>query len=155
MDTKHHVIASPVSGTGVPLQEVDDAVLSSGKLGEGWAVEPYDGTVLAPVSGTLTRMARTKHAFLMRTDDGCEVLVHVGIDTVQMNGEPFHAIASEGDQIAAGEPVMTADLDSIRSAGLSPLTAVIVCGADERSVDVVAGAQGKVLAGGPLLETRS
>lgn len=154
MRTSRHVIASPVSGTGVPLEEVDDAVLSSGVLGEGWAVEPRDGTVLAPIDGVVTRMARTKHAFCMRGDDGTEVLVHIGIDTVRLGGAPFEALAHEGDRLPAGGPVLSADLDEIRGAGLSALTAVIVCGDEDERVDVVAAPGGDVRAGRPLIEVR-
>lgn len=147
-----HVIASPVSGRTIPLEQVDDEVLSSGLVGEGQAIEPSDGTVLSPADGRIVRMASTKHAFCMLTDDGLEVLVHVGIDTVGLAGEPFEAKAATGDHVTCGDVVMKADLESIRQQGISALTSVLITNYDDdEEVTAVQSASDEIRAGDPLL----
>lgn len=120
------VVLAPVAGEVVPLADVDDPVFSSLALGEGVGIVPSAGEVVAPVAGELVTVAETGHAFGIRTDDGVEVLVHVGIDTVRMAGAGFTVAVDKGQRVVVGAPLATVDLDAVRAAGFSTTTVVTV-----------------------------
>lgn len=143
-------LTSPARGTIVPLAEIEDAAFSSGAMGPGVGIEPTDGAILAPVSGTVLAAMPTGHAFGILTDDGTEILVHVGIDTVQMKGDGFSGAVTQGARIVAGQRLVTADLAAIRAAGHPATIALIVTNA-ERIGTVKVVAHGPVLAGEPVL----
>ena len=132
-----NAILSPVAGRLVNLEATGDPVFASRALGEGVGVVPEtagETAVLAPVSGTLKTVARTGHAFGIKTDDGIEVLVHVGIDTVDMDGEGFVVAVGKGERIAAGEPLATVDFGKVAAAGHSVVVVVTVVNAAELTV---------------------
>ncbi|QWW20218.1 PTS glucose transporter subunit IIA [Schaalia sp. 19OD2882] len=118
-------ILSPLAGEIVPIDQVPDPVFSSKTMGDGFGVAPTGGAVVAPVSGTVTMVARTKHAFGMKTESGVEILVHMGIDTVELDGAPFTLQIAKGDVIAADTPVATMDLAAVEAAGKSTMTVVV------------------------------
>lgn len=120
------VVAAPVAGRVVPLAEVADPVFSSLALGEGVGVVPSAGEVVAPVAGELVTVADTGHAFGLKTADGVEVLVHVGIDTVRMGGTGFAVAVAKGQHVAVGDRLATVDLDAVRAAGFDTTTVVTV-----------------------------
>lgn len=129
-----NAILSPVAGRLVNLEATGDPVFASRALGEGVGVMPEttgETAVLAPVSGTLKTVARTGHAFGIKTDGGIEVLVHIGIDTVDMDGEGFAVVVAKGDRIAAGEPLATVDFGKVAAAGHSVVVVVTVVNAAE------------------------
>ena len=129
-----NAILSPVAGRLVNLEATGDPVFASCALGEGVGVMPEttgETAVLAPVSGTLKTVARTGHAFGIKTDGGIEVLVHIGIDTVDMDGEGFAVVVAKGDRIAAGEPLATVDFGKVAAAGHSVVVVVTVVNAAE------------------------
>ncbi|MBW3094963.1 glucose PTS transporter subunit IIA [Bifidobacterium sp. 64T4] len=119
-------VASPLSGHVVSLDESGDPVFASRALGEGVAIQPSDSTVVAPVSGVLSTVAETGHAFGIKTDDGVEVLVHVGIDTVKMNGEGFAVAVKTDQRVNAGDTLVTVDFDKVKQAGYSTTTLMTV-----------------------------
>lgn len=119
-------ILSPMNGEVISLDDCGDAVFASRALGQGVAVKPTDGAVVAPVSGTLTMVAGTGHAFGLKTDDEVEVLVHVGIDTVKLDGEGFDVKVAKGQRVAAGDLMANADLGIITEAGYPTTTIVVV-----------------------------
>ena len=132
-----NAILSPVAGRLMNLEATGDPVFASRALGEGVGVVPEtagETAVLAPVSGTLKTVARTGHAFGIKTDDGIEVLVHVGIDTVDMDGEGFAVVVAKGERIAAGEPLATVDFGKVAAAGHSVVVVVTVVNAAELTV---------------------
>lgn len=132
-----NAILSPVAGRLVNLEATGDPVFASRALGEGVVVMPEttgETAVLAPVSGTLKTVARTGHAFGIKTDGGIEVLVHIGIDTVDMDGEGFAVVVAKGDRIAAGEPLATVDFGKVAAAGHSVVVVVTVVNAAELTV---------------------
>lgn len=132
-----NAILSPVAGRLVNLEATGDPVFASRALGEGVGVVPEtagETAVLAPVSGMLKTVARTGHAFGIKTDDGIEVLVHVGIDTVNMDGEGFAVVVAKGERIAAGEPLATVDFGKVAAAGHSVVVVVTVVNAAELTV---------------------
>lgn len=101
-------------------------MFASRALGEGVAIQPTDSTVVAPVSGVLSTVAETGHAFGIKTDDGVEVLVHVGIDTVKMNGEGFAVAVKTNQRVSAGDTLVTVDFDKVKEAGYSTTTLMTV-----------------------------
>ncbi len=120
------VVTAPVAGEVVALADVADPVFSSLALGDGVGIVPSAGEVVAPVAGELVTVAETGHAFGIRTDDGVEVLVHVGIDTVRMAGEGFTVVVATGRRVAVGALLGTVDLDAVRAAGFATTTVVTV-----------------------------
>ena len=138
--TRSIVVTAPFSGTLVPLSEVPDETFASGVLGEGIAIEPSDGLFCSPVDGTVEIIAETKHAIGFAADNGLEILVHVGLETVSLNGEGFEILVKEGDRVKAGQPVAKADLALIRERGLKTITSIVLTGgADDRKLHCAEG----------------
>jgi PTS system beta-glucosides-specific IIC component len=119
-------VAAPMTGKVIELTEVPDPVFASKALGEGVGIVPSDGRVVAPVSGTLTVVAETGHAFGLKTDDGVEVLVHVGIDTVKMAGSGFEVLVGVDQRVEAGDALANVDLNAVKEAGYDTTTIVVV-----------------------------
>ncbi|WP_125764579.1 glucose PTS transporter subunit IIA [Companilactobacillus hulinensis] len=115
---------APVSGDSVKISSVHDPMFSEKAMGEGYGVIPSDSSIVAPVSGKVVLVASTKHAIGLDTDDGLEVLIHMGVDTVELNGEPFDVYVKEGDTVKAGQQIATMDVAKIKDAG--KVTDVIV-----------------------------
>lgn len=138
--TRSIVVTAPFSGTLVPLSEVPDETFASGVLGEGIAIEPSDGLFCSPVDGTVETIAETKHAIGFAADNGLEILVHVGLETVSLNGEGFEILVKEGDRVKAGQPVAKADLALIREWGLKTITSIVLTGgADDMELHCAEG----------------
>lgn len=144
-------IYAPADGETLPLKEVPDPVFSQGMMGEGIAIRPDNGVFVAPVSGELIQLGKTKHAFGIRTPLGEEILVHIGLDTVNLKGEGFAAYAKEGDQVAAGQKIIEADLKTIREKAKSDLTMVVVTNSMENKFTFDWAESGHVKAGKTLL----
>ncbi len=144
-------IQSPLVGTVLALADVPDQLFAQGAMGPGVAIEPPAELVdvVAPIDGTLLQVF--PHAFVVVADDGLAVLVHLGLDTVQLKGEGFTAFAEKGDSVVAGTPIIAYDVPAIQAAGLSSVVPVVVL---ERSADdltVLAPQGAAVLPGAPLL----
>ena len=120
------VVNAPVAGHVISLDETGDPVFASRALGEGVGIQPADSEVVAPVSGVLQTVAETGHAFGIKTDDGVEVLVHVGIDTVKMNGEGFDVKVKANEHVNAGDTLVVVDFDKVKEAGYSTTTLMTV-----------------------------
>ena len=140
------VVKAPVAGHVISLDETGDPVFASRALGEGVGIQPADSEVVAPVSGVLQTVAETGHAFGIKTDDGVEVLVHVGIDTVKMNGEGFDVKVKANEHVNAGDTLVVVDFDKVKEAGYSTTTLMTVLNtvafasvAPKTGVDVKAG----------------
>ncbi|EUJ31931.1 putative phosphotransferase enzyme IIA component ypqE [Listeria cornellensis FSL F6-0969] len=110
---KQEAVVSPATGQFVELKDVPDPVFNQKMMGEGIAVKPINGTVVAPVTGEIIQVADTKHAFGIRSELGQEILVHIGLETVALKGEGFKVLVSLGDKVTAGQPIVEADLDFI------------------------------------------
>lgn len=120
------IIVAPFAGMVLPLSEVPDAVFSSGAMGKGLAIEPTDNRMYAPFDGSVVMLAPTKHAIGLRSEFGVEVLVHVGIDTVSLDGTAFELNIKDGDKVKKGDLLMTFDREAIESKGLKTITPVII-----------------------------
>lgn len=150
---QNETIQTPIVGDVVALADVNDPVFSSGAMGQGIAVKPSQGVVYAPADAEVSIAFPTGHAFGLKTTDGAEVLIHVGIDTVTMNGEGFEAKVAQGDKVKAGDVLGTFDSNKIAAAGLDDTTMVIVTNtADYASVAPVA--TGSVAKGDAVIEVK-
>lgn len=123
---RKEVIACPISGTVMALDQVKDAAFANGTLGQGMAVSPTEGKVTAPFDGTVMMLFPTRHAVGLMSDNGCEVIIHIGMDTVQLNGKYFEAHVNEGDKVKKGDLLITFDKDAIEREGYSLDTPVLV-----------------------------
>ncbi|MGI6053010.1 MAG: beta-glucoside-specific PTS transporter subunit IIABC [Bilifractor sp.] len=133
-------ITSPVKGTVKALSEGKDEAFSSGAMGQGVVIEPADGLVTAPFNGTVAVLFPTKHAIALESDSGLELLIHIGLDTVEMNGDGFKAFVNQGDHVKKGDRLVEADLEKIRAAGHSDEIPVLVTNSDDyKSVESVVG----------------
>ena len=126
-------VLAPVGGRAVPLQDVPDPVFSQGMAGYGAAIDPPRGVVdaVAPVSGKILKLL--PHAYIVMTPDNVGILVHLGLDTVQLNGEGFTTHVSQGDDVTAGQVIITYDVPSVEAKGLNPIVPVVVMDEREQS----------------------
>ena len=121
-----NVIAAVANGKFIGPDEMKDAMFSQQSMGQTIAIEPFDGVICAPVNGTIEMIFPTAHAFGMRMPDGTGLLIHIGVDTVNLKGQGFTLLKKEGDEVKAGEPVVRVDLDVLRKAGYSPQTMIVI-----------------------------
>ncbi len=143
-------VLAPLNGKVLAQADIPDETFAQGILGPGCGIEPTGKTVYAPFDGTVTSVAQTLHAVGLTSTDGIEVLIHVGMDTVEMNGKGFKGLVKEGDTVKAGTPLLKIDLDAIRAAGHPTATAIIVTNADDMG-ELKMLAEGDILAGTPLM----
>lgn len=129
-------VVAPVSGICINIADVSDQVFASKAMGDGYAVKPEDDQICAPVTGEITMLFPTKHAFGMKTKSGIEVLVHIGIDTVSLNGVGFKAIAKEGDKVNAGDPVVTVDRAALEAKGIDLTTMVVFTDGYDKEINL-------------------
>ena len=138
-------VFAPLSGQAVALEQVPDEVFSQKVLGDGIAIIPENGRLLSPVDGEVTTVAETLHAYGFSTEDGLDILVHVGLETVGLKGEGFKPHVQPGDKVKKGDLIAEVDLELLKSKGLNTITPVLICdGADGKQMDL---ASGKVTAG--------
>lgn len=126
-------IMNPIKGNVIPLEEVEDEVFSSGALGKGLAIVPVEGKVLAPFDGTVVSVFPTLHAICLESNNGVELLIHVGIDTVSLKGAPFKSYIEKGQKVTSGQLMIEFDIGAISAAGLSLHTPVIITNLEETS----------------------
>ena len=122
---------APMAGKAVPISEVPDPTFAEGLLGNGIAIEPSEGKVYAPCDATVDMMFTTGHAVSLVADCGAEALIHVGLETVSLEGKPFKVCAASGDKVKKGQLLMEVDLDAVKAAGLPIITPMLICNTDE------------------------
>ena len=127
----NNCLYAPVAGKAVPITEVPDPTFAEGMLGNGIAIEPSEGKVYAPCDATVDMMFTTGHAVSLVADNGAEILIHVGLETVGLNGAPFQVKCKSGQKVKKGDLLFIADLDAIAAAGLPTITPVLVCNSDD------------------------
>lgn len=126
----NEILVSPATGTLVSLEEVPDPVFSQKMMGDGIAVDPSEGVVVAPVDAEVIQVFPTKHAIGLKTKNNLEVLIHIGLETVSMNGEGFEAFVQEGDKVKKGDKLISFDLNLIREKAKSTITPIIITNSD-------------------------
>lgn len=125
--TRAYLVACPVAGEAIPLSQIPDSTFASGIMGPGVGIRPKDGKIAAPFDGEVSALFDTKHAMGLTSDDGgVEVLIHVGVDTVELRGAYIDALVAPGDHVKAGQPLLEVDLEKIRAAGYDTTMAVLV-----------------------------
>lgn len=148
--SRRQAVVSPISGETLPLEQVQDATFASGLLGKGVAIVPQQGRVLSPVNGIVSSMFRTGHAVGLTSDEGAEVLIHVGLDTVKLDGQFFFPRVSNDQPVRVGDLLLEFDLEAIKAAGYDLTTPVLVSNSDDY-IDVLILSDGAISAGAPLL----
>lgn len=128
--TKNYELKAPVAGKVIDLKEVPDDVFSSKMIGDGAAIDTTGDLIVSPAEGELSLVFKTNHAFALRLKNGAEVLVHIGLDTVELKGEGFTKLAEEGSHVKAGEPIIKIDREFIASKGYSLITPVLITNPD-------------------------
>lgn len=128
-----YTLGAPAKGKAVPLSEVNDPTFADGLLGKGAAVIPSEGKIYAPADGTVGMMFETKHAVSLSTEYGAEILVHVGLDTVELKGKYYEGHVKAGDKVKAGDLLISFDIDQVKAAGYDVITPVLVCNTDDYS----------------------
>lgn len=137
---KGEVLGAPIEGEAIALSEVSDPTFGEEILGKGVAIVPSVGKVVAPVDGTIEMVFDTKHAISMRSESGIEILIHVGLDTVTLKGEPFEAHVAAGDRVKAGDLLLEFDIEAIKAAGLETVAPMVICNtADYSDIQAMAG----------------
>lgn len=138
LDAESASVYAPIKGDVIRLSEVQDETFASGALGEGCAINPTEGIVTAPFNGEVSMVFDTKHAIGLTSEDGMELLIHIGINTVELNGEPFEVLVRDGEKITLGQTLVKFDMDAISKRGYQLTTPVIVTNADDyKNVNVV------------------
>ena len=123
-------IYAPMAGKAVPITQVPDPTFAEGMLGNGIAIEPADGKVYAPCDATVDMMFTTGHAVSLVADCGAEILIHVGLETVSLEGKPFTVHAVNGDKVKKGQLLIEVDLQAVKDAGLPTITPMVICNTD-------------------------
>ncbi len=121
---------APMAGKAVAISQVPDPTFAEGMLGNGIAIEPTEGKVYAPCDATVDMMFTTGHAVSLIADNGAEILIHVGLETVSLEGKPFTVHVANGDKVEKGQLLIEADLDAIKAAGLQTITPMVICNTD-------------------------
>lgn len=127
---KNSELVAPVSGKVIELSQVPDEVFSQKMAGDGVAIDPSDDLVVAPADGSITLIFKTNHAFAMTLENGLEILVHIGLDTVELNGEGFERLATEGETVKAGTPIVKINRKLFEEKGYKTVTPVLVTNPD-------------------------
>ena len=126
----NHIFA-PMAGQTVPVAEVPDPTFAQGLLGEGIAIIPADGKVYAPCNATVDTMFETGHACSLVAENGAEILIHVGLETVSLEGKPFTVHVENGQKVKKGDLMIEVDLEAVKAAGLNTITPVLICNTDD------------------------
>ncbi|MDK4468472.1 beta-glucoside-specific PTS transporter subunit IIABC [Enterococcus hirae] len=126
ISSARHNLKSPLSGKVLPLSDVPDKVFSSGAMGKGLAIDPEKGELIAPADGEITTIFPTGHAVGLTTKDGIEILMHIGMDTVELDGQGFETFVKQGDQVKAGDLLVRFDIEAIKAAGYSVITPIVI-----------------------------
>jgi glucose-specific phosphotransferase system IIA component len=145
-------LLAPMDGHLIDIEEVPDQVFSQKFVGDGIAIEPTSSTVVAPVSGKISRLFPTRHAFSIMTSQGLEVMVHIGLDTVELQGEGFESLKNEGDEVTAGMPIIRVDKAYLKSQGKAIVTPVVV--SSEKKISLTKHSTGTVREGETIIEVK-
>lgn len=130
----NQIIKAPISGKCIPIEDVLDEVFSTKMLGDGIAIDATGDTVYAPADGVITTITNSKHAFSLKLDNGLEMLIHIGLDTVKLNGEGFSVLVKVDEKVKQGSPIIKIDREFIISKGMEFVTPVVILDADKYDI---------------------
>lgn len=125
------ILVSPIEGTIVPVTEVSDPTFGQEIVGKGIAIQPANGKVFSPVNGSVSMLFETKHAIIITSDQGAEILIHIGLDTVNLKGQFFTTFASVGQKVKPGDLLIEFELEELKKAGYDTITPMVVCNMDK------------------------
>ena len=145
-------VVSPMDGELVALESINDDVFSKKLVGDGVAIIPSSGTIIAPINGVVTRIFPTKHAFMISGINGIEVMVHVGLDTVELNGEGFTCLVKEGDSVNQASAILDVDFEFIKSKGKDIVTPIIIT--SDKNIEIDKHKVGMIREGESLLTVK-
>lgn len=128
------VVCSPIEGKIVDVSEVPDPVFSGKMMGEGIAVIPEGNTVCSPVNGQVVQIFKTKHAILLKSDDDLEIIIHIGLETVNLNGEGFEVLINEGEKVTIGKELIKVDFEFIKSKGINTIIPVVIINHEDKNI---------------------
>ncbi|OOM81925.1 glucose-specific phosphotransferase enzyme IIA component [Clostridium puniceum] len=128
------VIYSPIKGKIVDISEVPDSVFSDKMMGEGIAVIPEDNIICSPVNGYVAQIFKTKHAILLKSSDDLEIIIHIGLETVNLNGEGFEVLINEGEDVTIGKELIKVDLEFMKNKGINTITPVVIINHADRNI---------------------
>jgi PTS system, glucose subfamily, IIA component len=128
------VICSPIDGKIVDVSEVPDSVFAGKMMGEGVAVIPEGNTVYSPINGYVVQIFKTKHAILLKSDDNLEIIIHIGLETVNLNGEGFEVLINEGEKVTIGKELIKVDFEFIKNKGINTIIPVIIINHADKNV---------------------
>ena len=131
MENGEYLLYNPICGQVIPREEIPDETFATGIMGDGIGIVPEKGEVVAPVDGVISSVTDSRHAVGITGPGEMEILIHVGIDTVNMNGDGFELFVSEGEAVKAGQKLLSFDMEKIKAAGYSTVTAVLVTNSDD------------------------
>ncbi|MCL2864244.1 MAG: PTS glucose transporter subunit IIA [Lachnospiraceae bacterium] len=152
---KNITIYAPIAGTLLPLEEVHDPTFSQGLLGEGFAIRPAHGRVVAPINGTVTQVFSTGHAITITSTEGAELLIHVGLETVALDGKGYVSCVKKEDPIHVGDVLMEFDINTITEAGFDLITPVVICNSsDFKDFEILKTAHTKIKEGEEVIRIR-
>lgn len=134
---KKSVVVCPVNGEVLPITSSEDKVFAEKMMGDGFVVKPKSGEFFSPVNGKVSTVFETKHAIAFTTNDGFDVLVHIGMDTVKLNGEGYEVLVSAGDKVKTGQKIANVDLDVIRKKGYLTDTPVVITNLDGKEISLL------------------
>lgn len=134
-ETYNNEVMAPIDGTVIPLKSVHDEVFSSEAMGKGIAIVPTNGNLKAPVTGTISAVYPTGHAIGLISDQGAEILLHIGIDTVKLNGQYFETLVKKEQHVTVGEEIVSFDLEKIKAAGYDPTVMLVVTNSKDYEVN--------------------
>lgn len=129
-------VVSPADGTLVPIDQVPDPTFSMKLMGDGFAVKPANGTICSPISGNIVTVFPTGHAVGIKNKDGVECLIHIGLDTVNLNGKGFKTLVGQGDKVKAGQALVQVDKEALENEGYNLITMVIMTGGYDKPIQI-------------------
>jgi len=147
---KTREVKAPISGQLIAIEEVDDEVFSSRMAGDGVAILPIGDIFVSPIDGVITKIFSTNHAYSVKSEQDLEVLVHIGLETVALKGEGFERLASEGDEVKVGDPIIKADLNYIKEHAKDIITPILIT--DESKYEAIDKNTNVVIAGDAIME---
>lgn len=134
---KNIEIFAPITGEFVDIEDIPDPVFAQKMMGEGFAIKPSEGVVVSPIDGKVDNVFPTSHALGLKADNGLELLIHIGLDTVQLNGEGFKVLVESGDSVSVGDPLVEFDLDYIDQNAKSTISPIIITNTDQtENIDI-------------------
>lgn len=129
------IISSPVKGNVVDISEVPDEVFSQKMMGEGVAVYPEDNIICSPVNGQILQVFKTKHAILLKSSEGLEIIIHIGLETVNLDGEGFEVLVHEGENVTIGQNLVMVDLEFLKSRHINIITPIIIVNHEDKTIE--------------------